>query len=213
MASVVDSLTGEQPPLTSEDFHPPEQPSTLQWILAGSVVGLAALAYLSYQHFYMKRPGYFALPNGDDKVETLRTIGYVFAATAAIYGIFVGVGTGLSAYTAYMKCKKTDVTESAKQAAYYALNPAIAYLLIRTLLIIRRHYDRVLVWAGVRNVVWSIAAFMATWIIYQTILLVDESQRQICKATESEQTEFKKQVLADEAARKAKTQPPVGQPT
>jgi hypothetical protein len=209
-------LTGTSQPPTSEDVSIPKPPSTWQWILAGSVVGGLGLLYISYQHFFMKSPGYLSLPNGDDKQELFRALGGLALAVLAIYAVFVGVGTGLSFYTAYSKCQKSDISTSAEHAAIYALNPAISYLLIRTLTFVRRHYDRVLVWGGIRNGIWSIAAFMSTWIVYQTILLADESQRQICAPSADEATLFKNTVLEYEDSKPkpaSEKMPPVGAPT
>lgn len=212
MSSVIAELTKKP---TSEDVSIPQEPSKTQWILAGVAVGVLVLGYVSYYHFYQKKPGYLSLPNGEDRSELFRVLGRVVLAALAVYSLFLGIGVGLSAYVGYQGCKKTDWTESAKQSALFALNPAVTYLIARTLELLRRHYDRVLVYVGVRNSVWSIAAFMSTWILFQTILLVDESKRQICKPSASEATLFKNAVLADEAKRKAATTstklPPVGQ--
>lgn len=209
-------LTGTPPTPTSEDVSIPKPPSTWQWILAGSVVGGIGLVYISYQHFFMKVPGYLSLPNGDDRQGLFRALGGLGLAVLAVYALFVGVGTGLSFYTAYSKCQKSDLSVSAEHAALYALNPAISYLLIRSLTFVRRHYDRVLVWGGVRDGIWSIAAFMATWIVYQTILLADESQRTICAPSMDEATAFKNAVLEYEDAKPkpaSEKMPPVGAPT
>jgi hypothetical protein len=197
----VSLLTGTAPKPTAEDVSIPKEPSTWQWILAGGVIGFLGLLYISYQHFYLKRPGYLSLPNGDIPQDLFRSLGSLALAVAAVYAIFVAIGFGLSFYTAYSKCQKSDPTISAEQGAIYALNPTIGYLLIRTLEFVRRHYDRVLVWAGVRNSVWSIAAFMATWIVYQTILLADESQRKICSPSADEATAFKNAVLEYETTK------------
>ncbi len=209
-------LTGKSAAPSSEDVSIPKPPSTWQWLLAGGVVGGLGLVYISYQHFFLKQPGYLSLPNGDDRQELFRSLGGLALAVVAVYAIFVGIGTGLSFYTAYSKCQKSDIAVSAEHAAIYALNPAISYLLIRTLTFVRRHYDRVLVWGGVRDGIWSIAAFMATWIVYQTILLADESQRQICAPSMDEATAFKNAVLEYEDAKPkpaAEKMSPVGAPT
>lgn len=209
-------LTGNPVAKSSEDVSIPKPPSTWQWILAGGVVGGLGLIYICYQHFFLKSPGYLSLPNGDDRQELFRALGGLALAVLAIYALFVGVGTGLSFYTAYSKCQKSDVSVSAEYAAIYALNPAISYLLIRTLTFVRRHYDRVLVSAGIRDGIWSIAAFMATWIVYQTILLADESQRTICAPSMDEATAFKNAVLEYEDAKPkpaSEKMPPVGAPT
>lgn len=208
-------LTGKAPNPTAEDVSIPKEPSTWQWALAGGAVGFLGLLYVSYQHFWMKRPGYLSLPNGDIPQDVFRALGSLALAALAVYALFVALGFGLSFYTAYTKCQKSDPTISAEQGALYALNPAIAYLLIRTLEFIRRHYDRVLVYAGVRSSVWSIAAFMATWIIYQTILLADESQRKICAPSMSEATAFKTAVLEYETTKPkpaSEKMAPVGTP-
>ena len=216
MASVIAELTKKP---TSEDVSIPQEPSKTQWILAGVAVGVILLGYAAYQHFYMKKPGFLSLPNGEDRNELLRAIGLMLAATAAVYALFLGLGIAASAGTAYQSCGKTDITESAKQGALFAINPAVTYLIARLFEMLRRHYDRVLVYVGVRSAVWSIAAFMATWIIFQAILLVDESERQICKPDVNEATAFKNAVLAQEQERKnqqlaKKVQlPPVGQAT
>ena len=92
------------------------------------------------------------------------------------------------------------MSKSAVQAAYFALNPAIAYLIIRTLTVLRKHYDRIMVSVGIKTGIWSIGAFMSTWVLFQTILLFDESARQICMPSGDEATTFKNEVLASEKA-------------
>jgi hypothetical protein len=208
-------LTGHAQKPTSEDVSIPKEPSTWQWALAGGVLGGLGMVYLCYQHFFLKHPGYLSLPNGEIPSELVRAIGFLALAVLAVYALFVALGFGLSFYTAYSKCQKSDPTISAEQAAIYALNPAIGYLLIRTLEFVRRHYDRVLVWVGVRNGIWSVAAFMATWIVYQTILLADESQRKICAPSMDEATAFKNAVLEYETTKPkpaAEAMAPVGTP-
>jgi hypothetical protein len=193
----------------------PKEPSTAQWMMAGGAIGFLGLLYLCYQHFFLKQAGYLSLPNGEFPSDLFRALGSLGIAVLVVYVLFLGLGIGLSFYTAYTKCQKSDVTVSAEQGALYALNPAIAYLLIRVLEFVRRHYDRVLVFAGVRNGVWSIAAFMATWIVYQTILLVDESQRKICAPSADEATAFKNAVLEYETTKPkpaSEKAPPVGTP-
>ena len=205
------TLTGTPRKPTAEDVSIPKPPSTWQWILAGSALGFLGLLYVSYQHFYLKQPGYLSLPTSAPG----RALGGLALAVLIVYGLFVGLGVAISVGTAQAKCQKTDLKISSEQAALYALNPAISYLLIRTLEFIRRHYDRVMAWAGVQSGVWSIAAFMATWIVYQTILLVDESQRQICQPSADEATAFKTAVLEYETTKPkpaSESMPPAGMP-
>lgn len=208
-------LTGSAPKPTSEDVSIPKEPSTWQWMLAGGIVGVLGFLYLCYQHFFLKRSGYLSLPNGEVPQDLFRALGSLAIAVVLVYALFLVLGIGLSFYTAYTKCQKSDVTLSAEQGALYALNPALSYLFIRVLEFVRRHYDRVLVFAEVRNSVWSIAAFMATWIVFQTILLVDESQRKICAPSADEATAFKNAVLEYETTKPkpaSEKAPPVGTP-
>lgn len=200
---------------TSEDVSIPVEPSTWQYISAGAVVLLLAIGYLSYKHFYLKQPSIFALPNGDDKNELFNALGLLALAVLINYGGFFLFGFASSAaYTQY-KCGKTSLASQAKLAAVFAVNPAVTYLIIRVLTVLRIHYDRIMLSVGVAREsvpIWSVAAFMATWILFSSIMLVDDSTRAVCKPSASEATKFKDAVLKDEAARAAKQQPPAGQP-
>jgi hypothetical protein len=207
-------LPGSTPKPTSEDVSIPAEPSTWQYVSAGAVVVLLGLGYLSYKHFYLKQPSIFALPNGDDKNELFKAIGLVFAAVGLNYALFFLFGFGTSlAYTQY-KCSKTSLLSQAKLSALFAINPAVTYLIIRVLTILRVHYDRIMLFAGLSKEVagvWSVGAFMATWILFSAIMLVDDSATAACVPSASEATQFKEAVLKAEAARSAKNQPPAGQ--
>lgn len=200
---------------TAEDVSIPAEPSTWQYVSAGGVVILLGILYLSYKHFYLKQPSIFALPNGDDRNELFKALGMVALALLLVYaGFFLfGFGTSL-AYTQY-KCQKTNLTSQAKLSALFAVNPAVTYLIIRLLTILRVHYDRIMLTIGVARGsvgVWSVAAFMATWIIFSAIMLVDDSGTAACVPSASEATQFKDAVLKAEAARSAAAnQPPAGQ--
>lgn len=201
---------------TAEDVSIPAEPSTWQYISAGGVVVLLGLMYLGYKHFYLKQPSIFALPNGDDRNELFKALGMVALALLLVYaGFFLfGFGTSL-AYTQY-KCQKTNLVSQAKLSALFAVNPAVTYLIIRVLTILRVHYDRIMLSVGIaRESVgpWSVGAFMATWILFSAIMLVDDSGTAACVPSASEATQFKDAVLKAEAARSAAAnQPPAGQP-
>lgn len=201
---------------SAEDVSIPPEPSTWQYISAGSVVVLLGLGYLGYRHFYQKEPSILALPNGDDRNELFKAAGLVAAAVALNYAGFFLLGLGTSvAYTQY-KCQKIQVTTQAKLASLFAINPGVTYLIIRLLTILRIHYDRIMLFLGIAKEsasVWSVGAFMATWIVFSAIMLVDDSARSVCVPSASEATQFKEAVLKEEAARAAKQQPPVGQST
>lgn len=178
---------------------------------------MLGLGYLSYKHFYLKQPSIFALPNGDDKNELFKAIGLMLAAVALNYVAFFLFGFGMSAaYTQY-KCSKTSLLSQAKLSALFAVNPAVAYLIIRLLTVLRIHYDRIMLTVGIGRdsaSIWSVGAFMSTWILFSAIMLVDDSATTVCKPSASEATQFKDAVLKAEAARSAaQQQPPVGQPT
>lgn len=213
------SSTSSSPPgvtkkPTSQDVSIPPEPSTWQYISAGSVIVLLALGYLTYKHFYLKQPSIFALPNGDDKNELFKAIGLVAVAVALNYAGFFLLGFGTSAaYTQY-KCQKTSLLSQAKLAALFAANPGVTYLLIRLLTVLRIHYDRIMLSVGIARdtaSVWSVGAFMSTWILFSAIMLLDDSASTVCVPSASEATQFKDAVLKSEAARAAKQQPPAGQ--
>jgi hypothetical protein len=193
---------------TPDDVSIPPQPPTALYVSAATGLALLVLGYLCYLHFYVGTPGILSIPTGPGLTTGLLYIGI---AVVVVYGAFFLIGFVESIAAGYFKCKKYDMSKSAVQAAYFALNPAIAYLIIRTLTVLRKHYDRIMVSVGIKTGIWSIGAFMSTWVLFQTILLFDESARQICVPSGDEATAFKNEVLASEKARSDKLHSPPGQ--
>lgn len=190
-----DILTGEAPPPTSEDVHIRTPPSSTQFLYLGLLTVATLFCFFLFQHFVMKVPGYIDLPMSG-AIPILTRVGIV---TIVAYGVFTLYGFLISLYGSYSACGKQDTTVALQQGALFAVNPMISYLFIRLSSAVRVHYDRV-IGAGT---VWSIAAFMSTWIVYSAISLLDESKRQACKPTDDEATKFKKALLEKQAIRKS----------
>ena len=66
---------------------------------------------------------------------------YVGVGGLAVYGIFFGVGVGLSTAFAFSECQKTDTEKSMKYAAIWAAYPAIAWYIIRVFDFFRKMFD------------------------------------------------------------------------
>lgn len=203
-----DPVTGEAPPPTSEDVIIKDASRSNEYAIVGGLFGSIFLGYLCYCHFYRKQPGYLALPFTSDGLAV--AIGKMIGATVAVYLLFVGLGFGLSSYSGYAKCGKSNNEVSGIAGAWYALTPAISYIIIRLYEGLRIQYDRFLGIFGVQDPKWSIALFLSTWILYSTITLMSESERSICKPTPDESEAFKQAIKEKQASRKAAGAGPPG---
>ena len=56
---------------------------------------------------------------------------YVLVAGFVVYGLFFGVGVGLSFAFAFGSCQKTDTEKSLKHAAIWAAYPTAAFYIVR----------------------------------------------------------------------------------
>jgi len=131
-------------------------------------------------------------------ISSLQELIYVGLAGVAIYAIFFGVGTGLSVAFAFESCKKVDTDKSLKFGAIWAVYPAIAWYVIRTLAIFRTKFDDVL------TTPWISIGYVLTLASLAGIFsLSSDSIQNICVASMDEAQEFRDRLAAQQAAKDA----------
>ena len=123
---------------------------------------------------------------------------YILLCGIVVYGLFFGLGFGLSYVFAFNNCQKTDSEKSAKYAAAWAIYPAIAFYAVRIFEMFRSTFDDVFMvpWISIGYVV----ALAALAYIFQ---LSSDSIQNICVASLDEAQEFRDRLAAQQAAKDA----------
>lgn len=158
-----------------------------------TIVGVIMI-YFIYKHFIAKESGYLAISLVDNR-NAFADLLYIFFAGLAVYIIFLIYGIVISVIASKTKCDKTDFTVSAKESALFAVNPMVCYVFIRLVEALRIHYDKILSTIGLNNPIWSISAFVSTWVIFKAIELVSDSEQKACVSTEEEARKYKEKFL------------------
>ena len=123
---------------------------------------------------------------------------YVIVAGFAVYGIFFGVGVGLSFAFAFGNCQKTDSDKSMKYAAIWAAYPTVAFYIVRVFGLFRRMFDDIFIspWISIGYVV-ALAALAGVF------SLSSNSIQGVCVASLDEAQEFRNRLAAQQAAKNA----------
>ena len=123
---------------------------------------------------------------------------YVLVAGFVVYGLFFGVGVGLSFAFAFGSCQKTDTEKSMKHAAIWAAYPTVAFYVVRVFDVFRRMFDDILgtPWISIGYVV-ALAALAGVF------SLSSSSIQNICVASIDEAQEFRRRLAAQQAAKDA----------
>lgn len=123
---------------------------------------------------------------------------YVLVAGFVVYGLFFGVGVGLSFAFAFGSCQKTDTEKSMKHAAIWAAYPTVAFYVVRVFDVFRRMFDDILgtPWISIGYVV-ALAALAGVF------SLSSSSIQNICVASIDEAQEFRRKLAIQQAAKDA----------
>jgi hypothetical protein len=123
---------------------------------------------------------------------------YVLVAGFVVYGLFFGVGIGLSFAFAFGSCQKTDTEKSMKHAAIWAAYPTVAFYIVRVFGVFRRMFDDIFgsAWISIGYVV-ALAALAGVF------SLSANSVQTICVASLDEAQEFRQRLARQQAAKDA----------
>jgi hypothetical protein len=126
---------------------------------------------------------------------------YVLLAGFVVYGLFFGVGVGLSFAFAFGSCQKTDTEKSLKHAAIWAAYPTAAFYIVRVFDFFRRMFDDIFgsPWISIGYVV-ALAALAGIF------SLSSNSIQTICVASLDEAQEFRQRLARQQAAKDAAAQ-------
>ena len=126
---------------------------------------------------------------------------YVLLAGFVVYGLFFGVGVGLSFAFAFGSCQKTDTEKSLKHAAIWAAYPTLAFYIVRVFDFFRRMFDDIFgsPWISIGYVV-ALAALAGIF------SLSSNSIQTICVASLDEAQEFRQRLARQQAAKDAAAQ-------
>ena len=142
-------------------------------------------------------------------IGSARDFGLLLAIAAGIYLFFMFLGVGLSSYSTFSKCEKTDVRIHFIQGAIWSIYPTIAFLIIRTFEFLRVYFDKF--YRGLDSS--PEGALRAGWVSvgYVVMLaglagmysLMDSSVTQVCVPTVDEAQAFKERLLKKQAEKAA----------
>jgi hypothetical protein len=144
----------------------------------------------------------FAISSGRDA-------GLLLAATCVIYLFFLLFGVGISSLVTFTTCDKTDSKSHFKQAAFWSLYPTLAYLVIRSLEILRVHFDKFYrsidtSEGGSARAGWvSVGYVMMLACLAGLFALMDYSIEEVCIPSVDEATAFRQKMLAINAEKAA----------
>lgn len=131
----------------------------------------------------------------------LRAIGLLFAVAAGIYLFFLFLGVGISSYTTFTKCQKTDTAKQFKVASLWSLYPTLAFLIIRSFSFIRKYFDSFYRGldtsaSGKERAGWiSIGYVIMLASVAGMFSLMDQSVEAVCIPTKDEAQKFKDDML------------------
>jgi len=111
--------------------------------------------------------------------------------SAGVYILFFLIGLGLSSLFSYSSCGKLDASKSASYSAIWALYPALAWIVIRTVGYLRSKFDEVFGYSWV-----SIAYMIALVSLAGAITLYSQSIQHICVPTLDEAQAFREKLAA-----------------
>lgn len=138
-------------------------------------------------------------------LNSFREWGMLIALTCGVFLFFMLLGTGLSSYTTWAQCEKTDSGANFKQGAYWALYPALGYFVIRTFEGLRVYFDRFYRGldtsdAGKERAGWvSVGYVMMLAAVAGMFALMDSSIEAVCIPTIDEATRFRQDMLKRQA--------------
>ena len=141
-------------------------------------------------------------------LNSARDYGILLVAAAAIYLVSMLLGVGLSSYTTFFACSKTNTSTHFTQGALWALYPTVAYLIFRSFEFLRVYFDRFFMGfdssdAGKLRAGWiSIGYCMMLGGVMGMFGLMDSSIQEVCIPSIDEANRFKAYML-DLQAKKA----------
>jgi len=144
----------------------------------------------------------FALTTG-------REWGIMVGITLGLYAFFFLLGFGFSAAATFYECEKADAAKNAMHGAIWAAFPAGAWVVIRSLEILRVQFDRFYrnfdsSEGGIERAGWiSIGYFLTLACVVGMYGLIGDSVRDVCVPSVDEATQFKQDLLDQKAAKDA----------
>jgi hypothetical protein len=142
-------------------------------------------------------------------ITSLRDAGLLLAAMCAVYLFFLLFGVGLSSLVTFNSCSKTDTTVHFRQSAFWALYPTIAYIVVRSLEILRVQFDKFYRGidtseGGIQRAGWiSVGYVMMISSLAGLYAMMDYSIEGVCIPTIDEATAFRQDMLAAQAKKAA----------
>jgi hypothetical protein len=142
-------------------------------------------------------------------LSTGREWGIMVGITLGIYAFFFLLGFGFSAAATFHECEKADATKNATNGAIWAAFPTGAWVVIRSLEILRVQFDRFYrsfdsSEGGIERAGWiSIGYFLTLACVVGMYGLVGDSIRDVCIPSVDEATQFKQNLLDRKAEKDA----------
>ena len=137
-------------------------------------------------------------------LRSARDLGMLLVAGLGIYIFFLLMGAGISSYSTYTQCEKTNASVHFKQSAIWALYPFVGYLVIRSFEGLRIYFDRFYrnfdnngtragwISVGYVMMLFSVAGFFG---------MVDSSIEDVCVPSMDEVTRFRQAMLKRQATK------------
>jgi len=137
-------------------------------------------------------------------LSTGHDLGMMALMAACIFLFFMFLGVGISSYTTFEKCQKTDTAAHFTQGTYWAAYPAVAYIVVRTFNEFRVYFDRFY-----RSLDTSELGKQRGWVSVGYVMmlaavaglfgLMDASIEAVCIPTVDEATRFRQDMLKRQA--------------
>lgn len=134
-----------------------------------------------------------------------REWGYLLVIAAGLFLSFLLLGVGLSSYTTFFKCGKTDTSAHFRHAAKWAVYPTLAYVLVRGVDRFRVYFERFYRGldsseGGKTRAGWiSVGYVVMLAALAGMFALMDSSVEDVCVPTVDEATRFRQDMLKRQA--------------
>ena len=134
-------------------------------------------------------------------LSTAGDYGMLLAMAAGIYVFFLLMGVGVSSYTSFSKCEKTDTRVHFVQSSIWAIYPTVSYLLIRAFEFIRVYFDRFYRGLdtspeGAQRAGWiSVGYVVMLAALAGMYSMMDSTINDVCIPTQDEAQAFKQKML------------------